>query len=91
LGIPFSSTSAREKYWWLLVVLVIGGLSMFMEEDAPEFKLKSLRIYAGLVSVFLMLFAAMCTRRFFLTPTTMVVNLFHDRKQLQFLRIQIEN
>jgi len=59
-------TGNVENYWWLFVTLVIGGLillisslSMFTEEDAPEFKPKGLRIYVGLISVFLMLFAAM--------------------------------
>lgn len=69
IGQEWSTTTYTgnvENYWWLFLTLVIGGLvlligslSMFMEKDAPEFKPKSLRIYVGLVFVFLLLFAAM--------------------------------
>jgi MFS family permease len=55
-----------ENYWWLFLILVIGGLilllgslSMFTEADAPDFKPRGLRIYVGLMAVFFLLFAAM--------------------------------
>lgn len=55
-----------ENYFWLFLTLIIGGLillvgslSMFTEEDAPNFKPKGLRIYVGLMVIFLLLFAAM--------------------------------
>lgn len=55
-----------ENYWWLFMSLIIGGLvllmgslSMFTVEDAPQFRPRSLRIYVGVMTVFLLLFAAM--------------------------------
>ncbi len=53
-----------ENYWWLFGILIIGGLilllgslSMFTEADAPDFKPRGLRIYVGLMTIFLLLFA----------------------------------
>ncbi len=61
-----------ENYFWLYLSLIIGGLmlllsslSMFSEEDAPDFKPKGLRIYIVLVAIFLLLFAAMWASQIF--------------------------
>jgi hypothetical protein len=61
-----------ENYFWLFLTLIIGGLillagslSMFTEEDAPNFKPKGLRIYVGLMAIFLLLFAAMWASELF--------------------------
>lgn len=55
-----------EDYWWLFGILIVGGLilllgslSMFTEADAPDFKLRGLRIYVGFMTVFFLLFAVM--------------------------------
>lgn len=59
-------TGNSEDYSWLFLVLVVGGLillvsslSMFTQKDAPPFKPRSLKIYVGVMSVFLALFALM--------------------------------
>jgi len=41
------------------LILLIGTLSMFSEKDAPNFTKRNLKIYAGIVGVFLLVFAAM--------------------------------
>lgn len=55
-----------EQYIWLFLALVIGGLvlligsmPLFTEKDAPEFKMKGLRIYVAVMSLFLILFTWM--------------------------------
>lgn len=55
-----------EQYAWLFLILIIGGLVMlvssmplFTERDAPDFKPRSLRIYVGVMMLFLLMFAAM--------------------------------
>jgi len=55
-----------EKYSWLFLILVIGGLillvatlSMFSKEDCPHFRPRGLRIYVAVMSIFLLLFAMM--------------------------------
>jgi hypothetical protein len=59
-------TGNVEDYSWLFLVLIVGGLillvaslSMFTERDAPEFDRKRLRIYVGIMIVFLLMFALM--------------------------------
>jgi len=59
-------TGNSEQYAWLFLIMVIGGLllligslTMFTESDAPEFKPRGLRIYVGVMSLFLLVFAAM--------------------------------
>ncbi len=59
-------TGNIEDYSWLFLVLIVGGLiilvaslSMFTERDAPEFDRKRLRIYVGIMTLFLMMFALM--------------------------------
>ncbi|MHA2210352.1 MAG: hypothetical protein ACXABV_14410 [Candidatus Thorarchaeota archaeon] len=61
-----------EDYFWLFVMLIIGGLilgmsslSMFNEKDVPEFNTRSLQVYAGLMSVFLLFFAMMWSSEVF--------------------------
>ncbi|HEX7391413.1 MAG TPA: hypothetical protein VF374_00480 [Thermoplasmata archaeon] len=55
-----------EQYAWLFLVLVIGGLvlligtlPLFTAKDVPEFKLRGLRIYVIVMSLFLLVFAVM--------------------------------
>jgi hypothetical protein len=55
-----------EHYFWLFLVLIIGGLvllvgslSMFTNGDAPRFQTKGLRAFVGLTVLFLVLFGAM--------------------------------
>lgn len=55
-----------EQYFYLFLVLIIGGLilliyslSSFDSHDAPEFNPKSLRIYAAVFSLALLIFAFM--------------------------------
>ena len=55
-----------EQYFWLFLALIIGGLllfigsiSMFSEDDAPKFNTKNLRIYIVLMTFFLLVFASM--------------------------------
>jgi len=59
-------TGNSEQYFWLFLILMIGSLvllisslSMFSEDDAPEFNRQSLRIYIVLVAIFLTLFLTM--------------------------------
>lgn len=59
-------TGNIESYFPLFLVLMIGGLilgmsslSMFNENDAPDFKIRGLRIYIGLMAVFLLFFSMM--------------------------------
>lgn len=59
-------TGNVEQYWWLYLTVIIGGLlllvasmSMFTRKDAPEFNRKSLRTYVGIMSLLLLVFAAM--------------------------------
>ncbi|MBA7687556.1 hypothetical protein ES703_96020 [subsurface metagenome] len=61
-----------ENYFGLFVMLIIGGLilgtsslSMFDEKDAPDFNRRNLYIYAGLMSVFFLLFAMMWSSEVF--------------------------
>jgi len=61
-----SYTGNVEDFFWLYMVLVIGGLillvaglSMFTVKDTPVFKPRSLRIYVGVMGVFLLMFAVM--------------------------------
>ncbi len=59
-------TGNVEKYYWLFLPLIIGGLilligslSMFSKQDAPKFNPKKLRIYVVIMAIFLFLFMAM--------------------------------
>lgn len=59
-------TGNVEEYSWLFLMLIIGGLvllvaslSMFTERDAPEFNRRMLRVYVGVMTLFLMMFALM--------------------------------
>lgn len=61
-----------ENYFGLFVMLIISGLilgisslSMFDEKDAPDFNKRNLYIYAGLMAVFLLLFAMMWSSEVF--------------------------
>ncbi|MHA1995268.1 MAG: hypothetical protein ACW97Z_12060 [Candidatus Hodarchaeales archaeon] len=61
-----SYSGNTEHYFWLFLSLIIGGLilfigslSMFTEDDAPEFNTRNLRIYAILMTVFLLFFVSM--------------------------------
>ena len=69
IGQEWSDTSLSgnvQDFFWLYLTLIIGGLvlligslSLFSESDAPHFRMKSLRIYVGLMSFFLLVFGAM--------------------------------
>lgn len=55
-----------EDYSWLFLILIVGGLvllisslPMFTAKDAPEFTPKHLKIFVGVMSLFLLLFALM--------------------------------
>lgn len=55
-----------EQYSWLFLILIVGGLvllvgslSMFTESDVPEFNPRGLRVYVAVMSLFLLIFAAM--------------------------------
>ncbi|MFX1283887.1 MAG: hypothetical protein ACFFB5_09530 [Promethearchaeota archaeon] len=55
-----------ETFFWVFLVLIIGGLilligslSMFTEDDAPDFNVKNLRIYIILMVIFLLIFSLM--------------------------------
>lgn len=55
-----------EAYFWLFLILVVGGLillmgslSSFSGEDAPAFGKKWLRVYVVVMALFLLMFAAM--------------------------------
>lgn len=59
-------TGNIENYFGLFLMLIIGGLilganslSSFTEKDAPTFNVRSLYIYVGLMTVFLLIFAMM--------------------------------
>lgn len=59
-------TGNSEAYYWLFLILVVGGLillmgslSNFSAEDAPAFKKKWLRLYVAVMAVFILMFAAM--------------------------------
>ena len=65
-------TGNVEDYSPLFLILVVGGLlllvaslSMFDPKDAPEFKPKRLRIFVGVMSLFLLLFAFMWLKELF--------------------------
>jgi len=69
IGQEWSNTAYSgniENYFGLFLVLIIGGLilaasslSQFTEKDAPEFNARSLYVYVGLMSIFLLIFAMM--------------------------------
>ncbi|MHA1975844.1 MAG: hypothetical protein ACW98I_02955 [Candidatus Hodarchaeales archaeon] len=66
-----------EDYFWLFYILIIGGLlifissfSMFNETDAPEFNRKSLRVYIGLMVIFLAMFSMMWIQEILEVVTT---------------------
>ena len=66
-----------EHYFWLFYILIIGGLillissfSMFHETDAPEFNPKNLRIYIGLMIIFLAMFSMMWIKEILEVVTT---------------------
>ncbi|MHA1971893.1 MAG: hypothetical protein ACTSW1_02800 [Candidatus Hodarchaeales archaeon] len=70
-------TGNVERFFLLFYVLVVGGLllfissyAMFKEEDAPEFDPRNLKIYIGLMSVFLVLFSLMWTKEIIEVVTT---------------------
>jgi hypothetical protein len=59
-------TGNVEAYSWLFLILIIGGLilliaslSRFTGEDAPSFNPKWLKVYVGVMAVFLLFFAVM--------------------------------
>ena len=66
-----------ENYWYLFLALIIGGLvlllgvlPMFSEDDAPTFKPRNLRVYVGVMTAFLLLFAAMWTSQILQVTST---------------------
>ncbi len=66
-----------EEYFWLFYILIIGGLillmsslSMFNENDAPDFDTRSLRIYIGLMVLFLAMFSMMWIQEILEVVTT---------------------
>jgi len=67
-----SYSGNAEDFFWLYMVLVIGGLvllvaglSMFTVKDTPVFKRRSLRICVVVMGVFLLMFAAMWVSELF--------------------------
>ncbi len=59
-------TGNVEEYAWLFLIIIIGGvvlligsMPMFTEKDAPEFRRSSLRVYVGIMALFIMIFALM--------------------------------
>lgn len=61
-----------ENYFWLFWAMIVGGLiigmsslSMFTDDDAPEFSQRGLRIYVLLLSIFLLFFAMMWSSEVF--------------------------
>jgi len=80
LGQEWSSTAYTgnvEAYSWLFLILVIGGLilligslSRFTGEDAPSFKPKWLKVYVGVMAVFLLFFAVMWSSQLYEVITT---------------------
>ncbi len=72
-----SYTGNSESYYYIFLILMIGGLiltiaslSMFSEEDVPQFRPRGLKIYVGLMMVFLLFFAKMWTSELFEVITT---------------------
>ncbi len=70
-------TGNVEQYYWLFLSLIIGGLILFMgslgmfhENDAPEFNTRNLRIYAGLMTFFLLFFVSMWLQEILEVVTT---------------------
>jgi hypothetical protein len=66
-----------EHFFMLFLVLIIGGLilgmsslSMFDKQDAPDFKPRGLRVYVGLMTIFLLFFSMMWTSEVFEVLTT---------------------
>lgn len=66
-----------ERFVWLFILLIIGALvllvgslSLFTENDAPRFQPRSLLIYVGLVGVLLAMFAAMWISEMLQVTTT---------------------
>jgi hypothetical protein len=69
IGQEWSNTAYMgnvEDFFGLFLMLIIGGLilgasslSSFSEKDAPTFSTRGLYIYAGLMSIFLLVFAVM--------------------------------
>ncbi|MFW9944657.1 MAG: hypothetical protein ACFFB7_06635 [Candidatus Sifarchaeia archaeon] len=65
-------TGNIENYFWLFWAMIVGGLiigmsslSMFTEDDAPEFGRRGLRIYVILLAIFLLFFAIMWSSEVF--------------------------
>jgi hypothetical protein len=59
-------TGNSEQYSWLFMIMVTGGLilliatlSMFQGTDAPKFTRRGLRVYVGVMTLFLAMFAFM--------------------------------
>lgn len=59
-------TGNSEQFFWIFMTLAIGGLillvfglQMFSPADAPSFNPKRVKIYAGLMALFLIIFAFM--------------------------------
>jgi hypothetical protein len=55
-----------ESYFWLYLILIIGGLllllgslPMFNDDDAPNFGRRGLRVYVGVFVLFFLVFAGM--------------------------------
>lgn len=70
-------TGNVEAYSWLFLILIIGGLilligslSRFTGEDAPSFKPKWLKVYVGVMAVFLLFFAVMWSSQLYEVITT---------------------
>lgn len=70
-------TGNIEQFWWLFLILIIGGLilgmkslSLFTESDAPDFGTRGLKVYVVLVAVFLLFFAFMWTSELLEVVTT---------------------
>ena len=69
-------TGNIEQFSWMFLIMMIGGLilgissmSLFKDNDAPEFKRKSLLRYAVLLSVFLLFFMFMWMSELFEVAT----------------------
>ena len=66
-----------QNYFGIFLSLIIGGLilllgtlSMFSEQDAPHFNRKNLRIYVSVMALFLSIFAAMWISQVFQVTST---------------------
>lgn len=66
-----------ERYAWLFIVevivaliLLVGTFPLFSKEDVPNFGRKGLRIYAGFVTLLLVLFTAMWLQEIVQVSTT---------------------